>query len=156
MSNMVKLLEMLSDEDIQWLLSMGMEEHLEPETMVIKDGEFTEAVYIVLEGSLGVFVAANGYKQVATIGAGEILGEMSYLENVPTSAAVIAIEPSILLAISKDALDNRINSDPTFGNRLYRGIGTAISQRLRKAMARIEFMLSQMEIAKRFPIESEE
>ncbi|MBF0457492.1 MAG: cyclic nucleotide-binding domain-containing protein [Nitrospirae bacterium] len=153
---MVKILEILSDDDIQWLLSMGMEEHLEPETMIIKEGEFTEAVYIVLEGLLGVFVSASGYKQVATIGAGEIIGEMSYLENEPTSAAVIAIEPSILLSISKDALDNRINSDPTFGNRLYRGIGTAISQRLRKAMSRIEFILAQLEIAKKFPIETSE
>ncbi|MBF0320663.1 MAG: cyclic nucleotide-binding domain-containing protein [Nitrospirae bacterium] len=154
MSTMVKILEILSDEDIQWLLSMGVEEHLEPETLIIKEGEFIEAVYIVLEGLLGVFISAGGYKQVALIGAGEIIGEMSYLENEPTSATVIALEPSVLLSISKEALDDRINTDPTFGNRLYRGIGTAISQRLRKAMARIEYMLAQIEQVKKFPLES--
>ncbi|MBF0517256.1 MAG: cyclic nucleotide-binding domain-containing protein [Nitrospirae bacterium] len=154
MSTMVKILEILSDDDIQWLLSTGMEEQFEPETVIIREGEFTEAVYIVLEGLLGVFVSASGFKQVASIGAGEIIGEMSYLENLPTSATVIAVEPSIVLSISKDAIDDRINNDPTFGNRLYRGIGTAISQRLRKAMSRIEFMLMQLEIAKKFPVES--
>ncbi|MBF0554518.1 MAG: cyclic nucleotide-binding domain-containing protein [Nitrospirae bacterium] len=154
MSTMVKILEILSDEDIQWLLSMGMEEHLEPETLLIKEGEFTEAVYIVLEGLLGVYISASGYKQVAAIGAGEIIGEMSYLENVPTSATVIAIEPSIVLSISKDAIDDRIDTDPTFGNRLYRGIGTAVSQRLRKAMSRIEDMIAQLEQVIQFHTES--
>ncbi|KWT83001.1 Crp/Fnr family transcriptional regulator [Candidatus Magnetominusculus xianensis] len=154
MSTMVKILEILSDEDIQWLLSMGMEEQLEPEAVLIREGEFTEAVYIVLEGLLGVFVSAGGYKQVAAIGAGEIIGEMSYLENEPTSATVIAVEPSIVLSISKDAIDDRISADPTFGNRLYRGIGVAISQRLRRTMGRIEFMLMQLEIAKKYPAES--
>ncbi|MBF0488368.1 MAG: cyclic nucleotide-binding domain-containing protein [Nitrospirae bacterium] len=154
MSTMVKILEILSDEDIQWLLSMGMEEHLEPETLLIKEGEFTEAVYIVLEGLLGVYLSTSGYKQVATIGAGEIIGEMSYLENVPTSATVIAVEPSIVLSIAKEAIDDRINTDPTFGIRLYKGIGTAVSQRLRKAMSRIEYMIAKLEDAIKFPEET--
>ncbi|MEO5357701.1 MAG: cyclic nucleotide-binding domain-containing protein [Nitrospirae bacterium YQR-1] len=147
MAKLVTLLEVLSDEDIQWLLSTGVEETIGPDTVVIKAGEYIEYIYIVLEGSLGVFLA-KGEKQINTVGPGEILGEMSYIEDTQTSATVISLETTVLLNISRESLDNRISEEPDFGRRLYKGVSIAVSQRLRQAMLRVDYMLDMIEKAK--------
>ncbi|MBF0566019.1 MAG: cyclic nucleotide-binding domain-containing protein [Nitrospirae bacterium] len=152
MAKLVTILEVLSDEDIQWLLSAGVEERIEPDTVVIKAGEYISSIYIVLEGTLGIYLSQSEDKLINTVGAGEILGEMSYLEDNPTSATVISQEPAVLLNISRDALDNRIGEDPDFGRRLYKGIGIAVSQRLRQTLARVDYMLEMMERAKTWQI----
>ncbi|QWR76226.1 Crp/Fnr family transcriptional regulator [Candidatus Magnetomonas plexicatena] len=147
MAKLVTLLEVLSDEDIQWLLSTGVEQTIEPDTVVIRAGEYIEYIYIVMEGSLGVFLP-NANKQINTVGPGEILGEMSYIEDTQTSATVISLETTVLLSISRESLDNRIVEDPDFGRRLFKGVSIAVSQRLRQAMMRVDYMLDMIEKAK--------
>lgn len=148
MAKLITILEVLSDEDIQWLLSTGVEDRIEPDTVVIKAGEYISSIYIVLEGTLGIYLSQSEDKMINTVGAGEILGEMSYLEDNPTSATVISQEPTVLLNISRDALDDRIGENPDFGRRLYKGIGISVSQRLRQTLSRVDYMLEMMERAK--------
>ncbi|MBF0537772.1 MAG: cyclic nucleotide-binding domain-containing protein [Nitrospirae bacterium] len=153
MSKLKTLLEELSDDDIQWLLSSGLEEQIEPGTVVINEGEYIGSIYMVLEGTLGVYLSATDTRLLNTIGAGEILGEMSYLEDKPTSATVIAIDNVVLLNISRESLDNKMYDEPDFGRRFYKGIGISLSKRLRQLNARMDHILELLESAKKWPIE---
>ncbi|MBF0344459.1 MAG: cyclic nucleotide-binding domain-containing protein [Nitrospirae bacterium] len=153
MTKLTTILEELSDEDIQWILSSGVEEHLEPGTIVIKEGEYIGSIYMVLEGTLGVYLTATGTKLLNTVGPGEILGEMSYLEEKPTAATVVVLDNAVLLNITRESLDNKMYDEPDFGRRFYKGIGISISRRLRQINARMDYMLETLEQAKKWPLD---
>ncbi|MCI4624422.1 MAG: cyclic nucleotide-binding domain-containing protein [Candidatus Magnetoovum sp. WYHC-5] len=148
MSSLVNMLEVLSDEDIQWVLSVGVEKAVEQKEIIIQAGDYIENLYIVLEGQLAVYITSAGDARVSTICPGEVMGEMSYLEYKPTSAYVIAETDAVLLAIPRDMLDARVQEDPEFGKRLYRGIAISISNRLRMTLKRVDHMLKVLESAK--------
>ncbi|KJU82590.1 cyclic nucleotide-binding protein [Candidatus Magnetobacterium bavaricum] len=153
MTKLTTLLEELSDDDIQWLLATGVEERVESGTVVISEGEYIGSIYMVLEGTLGVYISVTAPRLLNTVGAGEILGEMSYLEDKPTAATVIALENVVLLNISRESLDNKMYDEPDFGRRFYKGIGIFMSRRLRQVNTRMDYILEALEHAKKWPLE---
>src|SRR5215467_8247597 len=63
-------------------------------THLARDGDNDRAVFLVVTGSLGVFVEdheSGGRRLVATIPAGETVGEMSLLTGESHSATLIAL-----------------------------------------------------------------
>ena len=70
-------------------------------TQLPRDGENDRAVFLVVTGSLGVFVAEDEgpRRLVATIPAGETVGEMSLLTGEPHSASLVALRDTELLRI---------------------------------------------------------
>src|SRR5438105_7549330 len=74
-----RILEEVGDQALRRLLSAADWFGLPGGAQLARDGENDRAVFLVVTGSLGVFVAKdNGPKRlVATIPAGETVGEMS-------------------------------------------------------------------------------
>ena len=68
---------------------------------------------------------------LATLGAGEFFGEMSFVDGTPTSARVVADEPTRLRIIDTATVDSLTAKDPAFGARLYRSIAAILADRLR-------------------------
>src|SRR5688572_25329410 len=66
-----------------------------------REGENDRAVFLVVTGSLGVFVSEDEgpRRLVATIPAGETVGEMSLLTGEPHSASIVALRDTELLRI---------------------------------------------------------
>jgi CRP-like cAMP-binding protein len=80
--------------DIEWLLSIGVEQHVPAEAVVIEEGETPDALYFVVDGRLEVYTRTVEDETLALIGPGEIVGEMSFLEDKPAAATVRATEKS--------------------------------------------------------------
>jgi len=76
-------------------------------TQLSRDGENDRAVFLVVTGSLGVFVAEDDgpRRLVATIPAGETVGEMSLLTGESHSAMLVALRDTELLRIGPKAFD---------------------------------------------------
>src|SRR5687767_4086075 len=91
------LLNELGDADIDWILSAGREEQVAANTVVVAQGSRLQSIYLVLAGLLKVYLSTQGGKELATLGPGQIVGEMSFLEDRPASATVIAVEDSQIL-----------------------------------------------------------
>ena len=73
---------------------------------------------------------------LAVLGAGEFFGEMSFVDGTPTSARVVAEEPTRLRVIDTTTVDNLTKADPGFAGRLYRSIAAILAERLRLASMR--------------------
>jgi len=65
------------------------------------------------------------------LGAGEFFGEMSFVDGTPTSARVVADEPTRLRVIDTATVDSLTKTDPGFAGRLYRSIAAILAERLR-------------------------
>lgn len=132
----------LNDADIEWILSSGLEQQVIANTILVAEGQVSEVLYLVLDGLLEVRVQSFGEEVVARIGPGEIVGEMSFLENKPASATVRACENSLLLVLPRGHLDAKAAGDATFAARLCRSFARVLSQRLRAAQGTLGRRLS--------------
>ncbi len=95
------LLAHLSREQHAALLREGRKEHADAGEVLFRENDRAETVYLILRGSVRVFrQTASGESEIATLAAGEIVGEMALFEQGQRSAAVQAIEPSMLFAFS--------------------------------------------------------
>ena len=72
------LLGILDDSDVEWMLRVGIKDKITAGSSLIVEGELISSLYIVLSGQFSVTVGSG--KRVATLLAGEILGEMSFVD----------------------------------------------------------------------------
>lgn len=134
MRKVLYILGELSDRDLDWMLANGTKKHIAAGTILIKEGIPTDALYIVLEGTLTVSMAALGGREISTIGCGEVLGEMSFVDDRPPAATVKAIEDAVILSIPREPLTDKLQQDVLFALRFYRAITKFLSTRLRGAV----------------------
>jgi CRP-like cAMP-binding protein len=83
---------------------------------VVHQGEPGDAMYVVLEGTAVVTLAAadatEGEREVARLARGEFFGEMALLTGEPRSASVTAVDDLAVLVIHKDSLQATLASRP--------------------------------------------
>lgn len=90
-------LRALPEKSIETFLSACKELVIDPGIILIHKGEPNHNLYIILEG--GLLVEDNGVI-IATLGEGEICGEMSYLGSGVAGSTVKAREKTIVFAIA--------------------------------------------------------
>ena len=73
--------------------------------------------------------------EIAKLLAGEIVGEISFVDSRPPSADVKATVDSQVLAVPKDALRAKLKTDLGFASRFYLSLATFLADRLRLADA---------------------
>ncbi|MEL7037162.1 MAG: cyclic nucleotide-binding domain-containing protein [Cyanobacteria bacterium J06592_8] len=136
MNKALVILSELNDRDIDWMVSNGKREQVSVDTVLIYEGQPTSALYIVLEGTLSVSVAAVGNQEIGRIGCGEVLGEMSFIDGRLPSATVKAVEDSVVLTIPRQKLAEKLDHDVLFALRFYRAVTKFLSSRLRNTVNR--------------------
>jgi CRP/FNR family cyclic AMP-dependent transcriptional regulator len=129
MRKVLYILGQLSDEDVDWMASAGKRRDARPAEVLIREGVPIPGVMIVLQGSASVTLGDG--REVARIGAGEVLGEMSMIDNRPPSATVTAVEPTVLLELGRAGLDAKLLADTGFAARFYRALAVFLADRVR-------------------------
>ena len=131
MNEGLELLGNLTGGDHDWLFAQGVERQVIMGTQVILEGAMPDELYFVLRGLLGVRLDAAGERVMVTLGAGEVVGDMSMLEGQTALVTVVAVENTLLLAISRERLQAHVEEDEGFALRFYRAVATANARRLR-------------------------
>ena len=100
-------------------------------TNIITAEEPGEGAYVVLEGSVKVYVTHTDGNEVilAILGPGEIVGEMSVSDSLGRSASVLTLEDSTFLWMNRRTFLSSMEEMPTIARNLV-GI---LSRRLRLA-----------------------
>ncbi|HWJ72035.1 MAG TPA: cyclic nucleotide-binding domain-containing protein [Kaistia sp.] len=87
--------------------------------IVMNEGDFGGFMLAIVTGRLGVAVAdRRAARPVATLGPGEIVGEMSMLTGARRAATVTAIETTIAVEITKVALEAMFRRSPELLDRM--------------------------------------
>jgi len=135
MRKVLFLLGQVSDEDIEWMLSVGHIAAIRAGRTLITEGHDVDAVYIVLDGTFSVSVAALSNREINRLSSGEVVGEMSFVDARPPSATVTAVDNSHVFAIPRAELANKLEQDTGFAARFYRALTLFLSDRLRSSVA---------------------
>ncbi|HLP98426.1 MAG TPA: cyclic nucleotide-binding domain-containing protein [Sideroxyarcus sp.] len=106
---------------------------------VFEEGDIGNFMCIVHSGSIEVIKANQNEEQVevVTLGHGRALGEMAVLDGERRSATCKALEDSVLLTLSKEALDKMLEEHPRIAARVIRAIAVSLSRRLRMAVGQL-------------------
>ncbi|HET7462531.1 MAG TPA: cyclic nucleotide-binding domain-containing protein [Longimicrobium sp.] len=111
-------LKEFGDEDARWLHEHGKQLRVRAGGRVITEGVTPRHLYVVLDGELRVSSASMGDPDMLRARAGELLGEISYIQGTDPGASVIAVVDSVVLAIPRADLDAKTAGDPAFASRL--------------------------------------
>ncbi len=130
MQQVLYILGELIDDDVDWILAVGQRQELPAGEVLIQEGMPADALFLVLEGSLGVSVAGVNH-ELAQLVTGDIVGEMSFIDSRPPSATVKTLEPCLLLTLPRAELAERLKLDTAFASRFYKALAVLLSNRLR-------------------------
>lgn len=101
---------------------------------LIREGEESTQMFFLQKGSMSVLKKiGDAEKQIGTIYAGEVVGEMSFLDKQPRCASVKAISECELVSIPSAKFEKFFNDLPVW----YRALVSTLLERLRRANARI-------------------
>jgi len=129
------LINSLDDVDIEWIFSVGKESTIPPGVQLIKEGATPHSIYLLQNGTVSATNSISN-EAIATIGPGEIIGEISFVDERPASASVSTLEQTDLIEISCETLREKINSDKEFASRFYLAVSRIMAQRLRNNIAK--------------------
>lgn len=132
MKQVLFFLGQLDDMDVEWMIKNGHKINVDPHTKLIKKGESVNNLYIILSGQMSVCTDDDENEIVAFLNAGEIAGEMSFVEFRAPSVSVVVNKPSTVFAISRELIIKRMNENPGFKANFYYAIALFLSNRLRE------------------------
>jgi CRP/FNR family cyclic AMP-dependent transcriptional regulator len=127
----------LTDGDVEWLSKAGERIHLDAGAMLVPLGARVDNIWFVLDGALAVHTASGA--QLALMGSGEIVGEMSLVDPAPTAVSVRVANDATLLRISDAAVRAKLAQDPPFAARFYRALCVFLASRLRSTTRRMGY-----------------
>ena len=130
------LMGALEDSDIEWMAANGASLRLTPNQVLVREGQPIESLFVVLDGQL---VVKAGAVQVATLLAGEVVGEISFIDSRPPLATVTALDTARVLAVRRDVLQAKLAADARFAANFYRALAIFLADRLRATTARLGY-----------------
>jgi CRP-like cAMP-binding protein len=88
---------------------------------------------LISSGEVKMTLPLQGQAPVhlATLGAGHMFGEMSFLEQQPHSAEVRAVTPTELIGLDRAAFDRAFADHPDIVARVMTRVARSIAHRLR-------------------------
>lgn len=88
-------------------------------------GDDGARLVVVASGLVKVVLSSEHGDEVllATLGPGETLGELALLDGAPRSAAVVAVEPTTVLTLSRETVLGLLSNQPTVLDALLRSLG---------------------------------
>ena len=99
----IGLLASLPGEQLYALAGRMRREELAPGTQAVKEGEDGERFYVVLAGMLHVSQADMGGRRV--LRPGDYFGEVALAMDVPRTATVSAMTPSVVASCDRETFD---------------------------------------------------
>jgi CRP-like cAMP-binding protein len=154
---------MLKDQDLDFLRGLsvfaGLKEDvvstigeqanridIDDDRILFREGEPAKEMLVVLDGMLEVVKeSVTGAEEcIATLGPGDVAGEMSLVDIQPRSAAVRAIAPASVVVLSHADLATVYREDKQSYTLLVLNIAREISLRLRKLDAALANIMSEI------------
>jgi CRP/FNR family transcriptional regulator, cyclic AMP receptor protein len=128
----------LSPQDAEFVIGHTLLRRFAAGTTVIAQGERdrTGFMFLVLDGDVTVetvVVARANAIVMAVMGPGSLLGEMGLLDGAPRAASCVALTDVTAAVLTRSALAQLIEADPTFGAKLMIAISQRLAERLRES-----------------------
>jgi len=132
----------LAPETLELLLGLGEEQRFERGAELFAEETAATHLYVVLEGSVRLTrgVVPYGDAVLAVLGAGEVFGELAFLDGEPRSATARTDERTRVLAIPADALEDLLLMRQDIAVEILWNLVRVLGRRLRKTNERLTLL----------------
>jgi CRP-like cAMP-binding protein len=137
MRNVLFILGQFNDGDIDWLAKQGARRALRDGDVIVHEGRASDTLFITLTGWFRVSLGDG--TEVNRLGAGEVVGEVAFVDSAPPSATVMAAGDASVLALPHTLLRQRLAEDAPFAARFYRALAIFLADRLRTTTRRLGY-----------------
>jgi len=97
----------------------------------LNTGDVNAAIFIICVGSVKVEQSGGGDEiAIATLGAGESFGKLSFMDASPAKTSVTAAEATRVIELSREAVDQVIAGHAPLALKLWRNLAGVLKQRL--------------------------
>jgi CRP-like cAMP-binding protein len=128
----IELFEGMSEEMEGELVKIMESMSYKSGDVVIKEGDAAHNFYVLQAGALNLKVAGASQTTETAIRPGEAVGWSSLAGRDTYSATVECAEPSSLVKINKEKLDEVLRRNPAFGLLFYKRLAGVIGERIIK------------------------
>lgn len=130
----VPLFSGLAKHELQVIGSAAKEREYPAGAALLRQGETGVGLFVILSGSVRVTQRRDdgSERELATLARGDVLGEMSLLDDLPRSATATALEPTRALVLPVWDFRAALREAPDIGIKLL----AVLSRRLRQAEQR--------------------
>jgi CRP/FNR family cyclic AMP-dependent transcriptional regulator len=125
----------LSAAEMKLLATFSSEERFRAGSMIFREGEKGEKLYIVLDGRVRIskFIPGVGEEALTVLDRGDFFGEMALIDDKPRSADAKAHESdATVLSIDRATLNEILSMDPHASLQFLNLLCRMISRRLRE------------------------
>ena len=101
---------------------------------LFREGDRGDAWYMVLEGEVSVVKSGDSGPPhtLAQLGAGEGLGEMALLDDAPRMGSVYAMEPTVLVRLSRERFISMLRTNHPTATKMLWAMAGVLCQRQRE------------------------
>jgi CRP-like cAMP-binding protein len=123
----------LSTDDVQRVITVCEKRMLLAGEILFQEGDSGETVWIIQSGRVDIFKNIRGEidRILASLGAGEVIGEMGFIDHSRRSAGARTTEPTEFLVLSQSAFLEIEHECPALAAQFYRNLATTLTGRLR-------------------------
>ena len=127
-----------TDEERQHIEKIGELVTLAEGDYLIQKAEEDSRLFAVDDGILEIIASRGGAEMVvATVGGGDVLGEVSFIDDSPRSTSVRATEKTIVRAWDKKTLSEALAFDPQLLAKFSVAMCELLVERLRDTARRV-------------------
>jgi len=111
----------LNAAEIEEISRHGVPREFRARTVLISEGDQSDAIYIILEGRVRAYVSDGEGREalLSVMGPGEYFGELA-IDEGPRSASVMTLEPCKLLVVPVADLAEFVKRNPSFAMHFIR------------------------------------
>jgi len=119
-----KLAAEMTDEQRKALAAAMTLRELAPGEVLVREGDTDDHLYVIASGVLGIIKAAGTENEMTinTVKAGDVVGELSFLDGATRYASLVAMSSSRVLGLSRGDLESLLDKNPQLVYRVMRAI----------------------------------
>ncbi|HUR80411.1 MAG TPA: cyclic nucleotide-binding domain-containing protein [Thermoanaerobaculia bacterium] len=118
--------------------SIGEVKRIAEGAFLIRAGELDSTLFAVEDGRLDIIGIDDGVQKVfATVGAGDVLGEVSFIDDSPRGTSVRASEETTVRAWEKRTLSEALAFEPQLLAKFAVAMSELLVERLRDVARRV-------------------
>ena len=123
----------LTDAENHYVCALLKEEHFKHAEVILEEGRPGDALYIIWSGRVRVSRRFDKESFVLTeLGPFDFFGEMSLIDDFPTSATVDAMDDTILFKINRADFRSITSIHNELSSKLWESVARSLTTRIRK------------------------
>ena len=128
------IFEGLGDGELRKMARLFTQKLYRPGEKVFNKGDSGNEAYVVMRGQIDICLD-EGARPVASVGNGQIFGELAFLDGAARVALAVASQASILLVVQRSAFNEVVQREPHLGMVVMKNVAMDLSNKLRRANA---------------------